>query len=169
MAADTERRRFLAIYLEDHLAVATVGVALARRLRGSNEGDGEMGEPLTRICEQLEAERKALVEAMTALGVKPSRFKNLAAVAGERLGRLKLNGRLTGYSPLSRVVELEVLGAHVGASRSLWRALAQSVGEELAGNRPGDLAERAESRLAEIEKLHRLAVERALPGRGQTL
>jgi hypothetical protein len=167
MAGNADRRRFLAIYLEDHLAVATVGVEVARRLLGSNEGDGEMGPPLGRICEQLEADREALVEVMGALAAKPSRLKCLGAVAGERLGRLKLNGRLLGYSPLSRVVELEVLGANVGANLSLWRALGESVGEELAGHRPGALAERAESQLAEIEKLHRLAIGRALPAPAQ--
>jgi hypothetical protein len=38
----------LAIYLNDHLAGATLGVELARRLRASNEDDPEFGPALER-------------------------------------------------------------------------------------------------------------------------
>ena len=43
---------------------------------------------------------------MDDLGVG-SRAKDGAAWVAEKLGRLKTNGQLTGYSPLSRLVELE--------------------------------------------------------------
>ena len=91
----------LAIYLNDHLAGATVGVELARRLRGSNEGDPEFGSALTEICAEIEADRETLKEVMDRLGVDQSKLKPLAATLGERLGRLKPNGQLRGYSPLS--------------------------------------------------------------------
>ena len=60
---------------------------------------------------------------MDRLGVGQGKLKPLAAVLGERLGRLKLNGRLRGYSPLSRLDELELLQIGVVGKRRLWRAL----------------------------------------------
>ena len=50
-----------------------------------------------------------------ALLTKPDRLKVAGAWAGEKAGRLKLNGHLTGYSPQSRVIELE--GLVVGVTR----------------------------------------------------
>jgi hypothetical protein len=44
---------------------------------------------------------------MERLGLKRSRVKPRLAIATERLTRLKLNGRLLAYSPLSRFVELD--------------------------------------------------------------
>ena len=38
-------------------------------------------------------------------------------------GRLKLNGEIRGYSPLSRLVELEGLETGVAGKRALWQAL----------------------------------------------
>ena len=45
------------------------------------------------------------------------------AVAGEWLARLKLNGRLRGYSPVSRLEEFEMLTAGIVTKASLWRTL----------------------------------------------
>lgn len=41
----------------------------------------------------------------------------------ERVGRLKLNGRLRGYSPLSRFVELEFLLMGIEGKKQLWTTL----------------------------------------------
>ena len=46
---------------------------------------------------------------MQDLGFGGDRLKNVGAWTLEKAGRLKLNGELTSYSPLSRVVELEGL------------------------------------------------------------
>jgi len=44
--ASPSRQTMLGIYLNDHLAGATAGVELARRLRASNEDDPEFGPAL---------------------------------------------------------------------------------------------------------------------------
>ncbi|MGH3016656.1 MAG: hypothetical protein ACRDNN_17050, partial [Gaiellaceae bacterium] len=41
----------------------------------------------------------------------------------EKAGRLKMNGQLRGYSPLSRVVELEGLALGVTGKLAVWKAL----------------------------------------------
>jgi len=152
----------LAIYLNDHLAGATAGVEIARRLRASNEDDPELGPALTEICAEIEADRETLKAVMDRLGVGRSKLKPLAAVLGERLGRLKLNGQLRGYSPLSRLDELELLQISVVGKRRLWRALEQTHAGDLPGFDLGALAERATEQLRRLEVLHLKAATLAL-------
>jgi hypothetical protein len=163
MASSADADRFLAIYLNDHLAGATLGVELARRLRASNQGDPEMGLPLAEICSEVEADRDTLVRLMEHLEVSRDPVKPILARVAERLGRLKLNGRIRGYSPLSRVLELEFLSGMVGGKMQLWNALEQSFGESLDGFDFHDLAARADSQGRRLEDLHLAAAQRALP------
>ena len=152
----------LAIYLNDHLAGATLGVELARRLRGSNEGAPEFGPVLAEVCAEVEADRETLTAVMDRLGVGKSRLKPLAAVLGERLGRLKLNGQWRGYSPLSRLDELELLQIGVTGKRRLWRALEHTHAGELRDFDLNALAERATEQLRRLEALHLKAAALAL-------
>jgi hypothetical protein len=153
-------RKRLRIYMQDHLAGATGGVELARRARGANE-DTPYGEPLARLADDIEADRRSLESLMDDLGFGADRAKNLAFWVGEKAGRLKLNGQLTGYSPLSRMIELEGLITGVNGKRSLWLTLRDVAGSvpELDADRIGRLVERAEQQL---ETLHEL---RARAGR----
>jgi hypothetical protein len=152
----------LAIYLNDHLAGATTGVELARRLRASNEDDPEFGPALAEVCAEIEADRETLRAVMDLLGVGQSKLKPLGAVLGERLGRLKLNGQLRGYSPLSRLDELELLQIGVVGKRRLWRALEHTHAADLPGFDLGVLAQRAGEQLRRLEALHLRAAALAL-------
>jgi hypothetical protein len=165
MAPRADPNRLLAIYLNDHLAGAALGVELARRLRSSNRGDAEFGEPLARICGEIEEDRETLIRLMERLGVDRKPFKPALAVIGERLGRLKLNGQVRGYSPLSRVLELEVLASGIGGKMQLWNALEESFGERLDGFDFHALAERADRQGQRVEDLHLSATKRALGDR----
>lgn len=60
---------------------------------------------------------------MRQLEVRPNAVKVGLVRAGERLGRLKLNGRFFQRSPLSRVVELEFLLVGIRGKEALWAAL----------------------------------------------
>jgi len=161
ISSSTPEQR-LAIYLNDHLAGATTGVELARRLRASNEGDAEMAEPLARVCAEIEADRETLEELMRRLGIRRSVVKPAAAWLGEKLGRLKPNGQLHGYSPLSRLVELEILHIGITGKRRLWEALGHSLGKSVAGFDFDRLAERAAGQRETIGELHLKAAKRAL-------
>lgn len=141
----------LAIYLNDHLAGSTVGVELARRARGSNEGT-ELGEFLAALTEEIEADRETLQDVMEAVGAGRDRLKVYGAWTGEKLGRLKLNGSLLGYSPLSRVVELEGLRLGVEGKACLWRMLSELADPRLAGFDFDALTVRAERQRDELER-----------------
>lgn len=145
-------RRLLAIYLSDHLAGATGGVELARRARASNRGT-KLGKALEQVCAEIEADRATLERVIERLGVKRNRPKVAGAWVAEKLGRLKLNGRLTGYSPLSRLVELELLHIGITGKIQLWQALDETRSAELAQFDFPGLVKRAESQRARVERL----------------
>jgi hypothetical protein len=152
----------LAIYLNDHLAGATAGVELARRVRDANRDDEKFGPPLVEICAEIEADRETLVGLMDRLGIRRDPLKPAAAWAVEKLGRLKLNGQLTGYSPLSRQVELEGLLIGIAGKEQMWRALAHAVGSKAGEVDFAQLAERAERQRAAVAELHLEAAALAL-------
>lgn len=156
-------RRLLAIYLHDHLAGATAGVELARRARASNRGT-KVGEALEGITAEIEADRATLERVMEQLEVKRNSAKVAGAWAAEKLGRLKLNGRLTGYSPLSRLIEMEMLHIAITGKIQLWQALAETQSARLTQFGLPGLIERAESQRAVLERLRLDASREAFAG-----
>ena len=146
----------LSTYLNDHLAALTGGVELAKRTLGSNENTPY--EPLIReVRAALEDDKAALLATMADLDVTRNPVKEGFGWMAEKLGRLKPNDQLTGYSPLSRVVELEGLELILGASGALWTTLA-----DVAGRDVSDRADRTAMQRAELERLRVQAARDAL-------
>jgi hypothetical protein len=158
--------KYLAVYLNDHLAGATGGLELARRAHGANRGT-EFEAPLARLAAEIAEDRDALVDVMARLGVARDPVKVWAGWLAEKVARLKLNGRIAGYSPLSRVIELEALALGVEGKRALWRALAAEVAGDarLEGVDLAALGRRAERqrRLIERERLRAAALAFGTP------
>jgi hypothetical protein len=158
--------RLIAIYLNDHLAGSTAGLELARRALGANRGTA-FEAPLERLADELAEDRAALVDVMARLAVARDPLKVWAGWAVEKLGRAKLNGRIAGYSPYSRVLELEMLALGVEGKRALWRALERVAPEDarLTGVDLADLSRRAEAqrRLIERQRLSAAAIAFGAP------
>jgi hypothetical protein len=136
-----------------------VGLELALRLVRSNSRN-EYGPVLARVAGEIEQDRKSLLSIMSALDVGTDRLKLAVGWAAEKLGRLKLNGRLLSYSPLSRLMELELLMLGVIGKLALWRALHQIAAEQprLDGSDLERLIERAAGQQQELEALRERAV-----------
>lgn len=117
-------QKLLGIYLNDHLAGAIVGTELAKRAARNNQGM-PLGKFLEDLCEDIEEDRITLESVMDDLGIPKSRIKEVGAWIAEKVGRLKLNGQFSGYSDLSRVLELEGLTLGVEGKLSMWRSLEQ--------------------------------------------
>jgi hypothetical protein len=158
-------RKLLGIYLNDHLAGATIGLELARRARGANEGT-EYGEVLNRIAREIDEDRQTLQGLMETLEIGRDRPKVAFGWVAEKVGRLKPNGQLTGYSPLSRLVELEALSLGITGKASLWEALTEVAAEDsrLDTEELGRLTQRAERQRAEVWRLRQQAAREALAG-----
>ena len=155
-------RKLLGIYLNDHLAGSTVGLELSRRARDSNKGN-EYGDVLERVAKEIEEDRETLQRLMKDLGVRRDHPKVAVAWVAEKFGRLKPNGRLISYSPLSRLVETESLALGIAGKLSLWEALAEVAGEDarLDPEELHRLAERAERQRKEVWQLRQRAAGEA--------
>ena len=153
----------LAIYLNDHLAGATGGLQLARRIANSNRTNS-YGPVLEELAQEIAEDRQALEEVMARLSIRQDRLKIGAAWVGEKAGRLKLNGQLTGYSPLSRLEELEGLSLGVEGKLAMWQALSDNYGDDprLGGIDFEELIKRARSQRRRLERQRRKAAETAL-------
>jgi hypothetical protein len=84
--------------------------------------------------------------------------------AAEKAGRLKLNGQVLGYSPLSRLVELEGLMLGISGKLAMWIAVQSVMGGDprLEGIDFVRLVERARTQRATVEALRRQAAQEAL-------
>ncbi|HEX5617579.1 MAG TPA: hypothetical protein VFX51_04130 [Solirubrobacteraceae bacterium] len=133
----------LSIYLNDHLAGATAGVELARRI--------VPGE-LTR---EIDEDRAALIDVMERLSVGRDRARIALGWGTEKALRLKPGGRL---------VELETLSLGVEGKLALWNALAHAYGDDprLQGVDLAALSDRARSQRRRIEQQRLDAAREAL-------
>ena len=148
--------------MNDQLALGVAWRELARRAQRNNEGT-QLGHVLVRVADGI-AEDVATFEAiMRRLGMTRSVVKPALATAAERVGRLKPNGRLRGYSPLSRFLELDFLAMGIDAKKLLWANLRDlaDVTTRLPDVDFDRLIERAEAQRAEIEPFRQEAGRRA--------
>lgn len=156
-----EDHELLSIYLRDHLALATGGTALAERILENNR-DNAFGEALAPIVDDINEDEQTLKQVLEILGVRHSPTKEAIAWLGEKLGRLKLNGKIVSYSPLSRLVSLEALSVGVHGKRALWRSLLQAAERfpEMAESVDLEALERrATDQLDKLQKLQERAAE----------
>ena len=77
--------RLLEIYLADHLAASTAGVALARRSAERNAGTS-LGEVLSRLATEIAEDRLTLQGIVQHLGFRESKPKDALAWVGEKVG-----------------------------------------------------------------------------------
>jgi hypothetical protein len=156
---------YLETYLQDHRAGAEMGADLARRLADENQGTS-YEDFLVGLAQEIAQDVGTLEEMMGRFGVGKATLKTAGAKVAEKLGRLKPNDQLSGYSPLSRVLELEGLRSGVQGKLGLWDSLAQVApqddrldAEEVAG-----LQARAQRQLEGLREHHMIAAREAFSG-----
>jgi hypothetical protein len=93
------------------------------------------------------------------VGIDPT--KAAGAWLAEKFGRLKLNGSLISYSPLSRLEELEILALGVEGKLRLWRTLERRTDSGPKGANLPALLARARSQLERLEQYRMDAVDEA--------
>jgi hypothetical protein len=153
--------KYLGIYLNDHLAGSTGGLELVKRAAGEHEGTA-LGTFLAGLREEIREDRQVLEELMDRLGVAPDKAKTAVAWAGEKAGRLKLNGEIRGRSPLTPLIELEALSLGIEGKRLMWLALSDVEDLPLSRERLAELVVRAEHQREGVEYHRRQAARQAL-------
>lgn len=154
----------LGVYLNDHLAGSTGGLALFWRVARAHRGSA-IGTEVARLAAEVAEDRKALVDLLLSLGVPARRYKIALVWAAEKAGRLKLNGRLFRRSPLSLLVELEALGIGVQGKAAGWRTLRTLADRDdrLAAVSFDALVKRADQQAHVLEELRQRAIAEIFP------
>jgi len=141
--------RMLALYLRDHHALLVAMGELANRMNAPARSDGQQAFA-ARLGQAAADDRASVEELLRRLDSAPSQIRQAAAWSFEKVGRLKLNGRVVRSSPLAAVTELEGCKILLESDRALWSGLAQlAIGPADSDERAG----RAEGLLAEAEGL----------------
>ena len=153
---------YLETYLQDHRAGAEMGSDLARRLAGENQGT-PYEDFLAGLAQEIEQDVAVLEDIMERFDVGRAVLKTAGAKVGEKLARLKPNDRLTSYSPLSRVLELEGLRSGVQGKLALWDSLAQVAPHEsrLEEDEIAGLQAKAQAQLEGLRAHHAMAARAA--------
>jgi hypothetical protein len=142
----------LRIYMNDQLALGILWREVARRAARENAGR-DAGAALAEVADAISEDVQTFEEMMRRLGLRRNRLKGGLAIAAERMGRLKLNGSLRAYSPLSRFSELEFLIMGIEGKKQLWSTLARlaSLEVRLPDVDFDELIARAEAQRARLE------------------
>ncbi|WP_055490901.1 hypothetical protein [Streptomyces sp. TP-A0356] len=148
------RTDLLGVYLNDHLAGATIGTERAQYMARALQGS-PLGKALAPIAAEIAEDRRSLLAIMSRLGVSPHRYKVGAAWVSEKAGRLKPNGRIVARSPLTNVLELEFLRLGVEGKAAGWRLLLRLADDDgrLDRRELEELFERAQRQLRTLEEL----------------
>jgi hypothetical protein len=145
----------LTVYLQDHHAGGTIGVALFHRAAQSHRDPGAQAE-LKTLAHEVVADHNELLGIMAAVGTGPNRLKDCAGWLLEKAGRLKPNGQLIRRSPLSDLVELEALATALNGKAAGWRVLRDIAGRDsrLDPDQLDRLIALADNQMSRLEKLH---------------
>jgi hypothetical protein len=150
----------LAIYLRNHEAAAQAGRDLFRRT-AANQRDQPYATELAELTTEVEEDLETLHEIMRAARVSPDLLQGLALRLGERVGRLKPNGRLLGRAPLSDLIEVEALVVAVRAKAAGWQALSSVPAPDWGGTADTQvLYERAVDQAERLNAIHRQVAAR---------
>lgn len=157
-------RQLLGIYLNDHLAGAVAGSGRMRRT-ADTLARTPVGPALDRVAREVAEERETLRGLIEELGFAQAWPKQVATWVGEHVGRLKLNGRIVRPSPLTALLEIEILRSAVTGKRGLWQTLADEgaalgVEPEMALR----LLEQTDAQLEALDAAHAYVRSRALRG-----
>ncbi|WP_425956109.1 NAD-dependent epimerase/dehydratase family protein [Xylanimonas sp. McL0601] len=149
----TMDRQLFGLYLSDHLTGATAGLGRIERM--ARTYDASLQPQLAELAEQLRGERELYVDMLRVLGVRRRPLRRAAAGMAERLGRLKLNGRLLRRSPMTPVLESELMRSAVMGKIGGWQTLRQhAAAVGLDRGQFDALLQKARRQLEVLERLH---------------
>lgn len=152
----------LSTYLNDHLAGAVAG---SRRLSRTADAlaSTPVGPGLRRVADEVSAEREEVRALIHELGLVQAKPKQAATWLGERVARLKASGGGVRRSPLTALLEVEVLRSAVVGKRGLWQTLtelAPQLGIDTARCR--ELWEQTDRQVATLDEVHDYVRSRVL-------
>lgn len=121
---------------------------------------------LERIARELAQEREVYRDLISRHRLRRRRIRQALAWVAERLGRLKLNGRAVRRSPMTPVIETELMRAAILGKIGGWQVLG-AYREELGLSQTvvDELVAQAHRQIDDLGEMHEWARERAFRGR----
>lgn len=150
-------------YVQTHLTGSEGGSRLFERAARDQTVAATRAE-LAVLRDEVVEEREWMRSTLGALGGSERSVLHLAAILGERLGRLVPHGRLTERTPMTDLTELEALRTAVSGKLAGFEALLQVEEHHPALDRTTIEAfrDRSISQLERLAPLHHEAAARAL-------
>lgn len=150
-------------YVQTHLTGSEGGSRLFERAARDQTVSATRAE-LAGMAEEVVEEREWMRSTLGALGGSERSVLHLAAIVGERLGRLVPNGSLTERTAMTDLTELEALRTAVSGKLAGFEALLQVAEHHPALDRDAILRfrDRSVSQLERLAPLHHEAAARAL-------
>lgn len=150
-------------YVQAHLTGAEGGSRLFERAARDQTVAATRAE-LAALAEEVVEEREWMRSTLATLGGNERSVLHLAAIVGERLGRLIPHGSLTDRTPMTDLTELEALRTAVSGKLAGFEGLLQVHGDHPALDRPTieHFRERTVGQLERLQPLHHEAAARAL-------
>lgn len=159
--AEVVDRDLLGLYLSDHLTGATAGVERIERMAEAY-ADSPVFAPLSSLAEEIRSERELLRRIIRRLGLAQLPHRQALSWAGERAARLKSNGTLFSRSPMTLVLETELMRSAVVGKRGGWQTLeANAHLLDLDPQIFSELSEKVDVQLSVLDAVHAHARERA--------
>ncbi|WCO65003.1 hypothetical protein PO878_10885 [Iamia majanohamensis] len=125
---DDPRAR-LGHHLATHQAGAALAMSTAQRARAAEEGT-DLGRALATFLDELEDERDTLRRAQRALDLEPAGVVGVVRTATDGARRLLHLATTARRTPLTRVLELEVLVTGVTGKMRVWEVLGELADQE---------------------------------------
>lgn len=154
-------RDLLNLYLSDHLTGAVAGSERIKKMADAYV-DTPVFEQLSRVADDIRSERAFLTSLISDLGLRRLRHRQVASWVAERVARLKLNGRIVRRSPMTLVLEAELMRSAVIGKLGGWQTLSE-LADDLGVDRQVfvELADSAHDQLALLDEVHAYARARA--------
>ncbi|MGW0994263.1 hypothetical protein ACWD5V_13295 [Streptomyces sp. NPDC002523] len=118
--------------------------------------DSAFGSELKALAAEISHDRKRFLRLLEDLDITVRHYKVCGAWLGEKIGRVKPNGRLLRRSGLTMLIELEAMRLGVQGKVLLWRALLSASADDPRLNPDWleQLLHRAEQQLRTLDSLH---------------
>lgn len=151
----------LGLYISDHLSGATAGAERIARM-AADFADTPVFAALSELADQIRREHAFIQRLLEQLELNRRPAAEAIAWAGERLGRLKGNGAVLRRSPMTLVLETELMRSAVIGKLGLWQTLADNAeGIGLEASQFVELTRNARHQLFVFDAVHEYARTRA--------
>ena len=155
--------RAMDLYVNDHLAGATLGTDLAQQIRDRHQGT-PLGDVMKGVASDIEQDRRTLLDLMERIGTHPNPVKQAVGWLTEKASRVKFAGVISGQPDHGAFMALESLVLGVEGKACLWKALKEVVDDypSLGTTNLDELLERAETQKGILERERAAAGKQAL-------